>query len=64
MPVLQADGVLDSNRMATKCVVDAICCLYRVLASLYKRELVYFDVPIGPSDHVSIPPLEVRHRPI
>jgi FAM91 N-terminus len=34
--------------------------LCRVLTSLYKRELVYFDVPISPSDHVSIPPLEVR----
>lgn len=34
----------------------------RVLASLYKRELVYLDVPIHPSDHVSIPPLEVRRR--
>ncbi len=32
----------------------------RVLVPLYKHGLVYFDVPILPTDHVSIPPLEVR----
>lgn len=31
-----------------------------MLTALYKRELVYFDVPISLSDHVSIPPLEVH----
>lgn len=30
-----------------------------VMRSLYKRGLLYFDVPIWPDDHVSIPPLEV-----
>ena len=29
------------------------------LAVLYKRDLVYLDVPIRGTDHVSIPPLEV-----
>ena len=31
-----------------------------LIASLYRRGLVYFNVPIWPDDHVSIPPLEVR----
>ena len=32
------------------------------LQPFYKRGLVYLDVPIKPTDHVSIPPLEVRYR--
>ena len=32
------------------------------LQPLYKRGLVYLDVPIKPTDHVSIPPLEVRRH--
>ena len=31
-----------------------------LVASLYRRGLLYFNVPIWPDDHVSIPPLEVR----
>lgn len=31
----------------------------KLLRSLYKRGLIYLDVPILPDDHVSIPPLEV-----
>ena len=30
-----------------------------LVASLYRRGLLYFSVPIWPDDHVSIPPLEV-----
>ncbi len=30
-----------------------------VLQSLYRRGLVYIDVPVTASDHVHIPPLEV-----
>ena len=29
-----------------------------LVASLYRRGLLYFNVPIWPDDHVSIPPLE------
>lgn len=32
-----------------------------LLQSLYKRGLIYLDVPIRADDHVSIPPLEVRN---
>jgi len=31
-----------------------------VLQPLYKQGLIYLSVPIQPSDHISIPPLEVR----
>ena len=36
-----------------------------VLKSLYRRGLLYYDVPIWPDDNVSIPPLEVHclHAP-
>jgi hypothetical protein len=30
-----------------------------VLQPLYKQGLIYLSVPIQPSDHISIPPLEV-----
>lgn len=30
-----------------------------ILQALHKRGLVYLDVPVLPTDHVSIPPLEV-----
>ena len=33
-----------------------------VLQSLYRKGLVYIDVPIAASDHVLIPPLEARAR--
>lgn len=32
----------------------------KLLRSLYKRGLIYIEVPILPDDHVSIPPLEVQ----
>ena len=28
--------------------------------ALYRRGLVYLEVPVRPEDHLSIPPLEVR----
>ena len=31
-----------------------------VVDELHRRGLLYFDVPIRPDDHVSIPPLEAR----
>lgn len=30
-----------------------------VLKQLYRKGLVYFEIPIGPDDRFSIPPLEV-----
>lgn len=29
-----------------------------IVAELYRRGLIYFDIPVGPDDRVSIPPLE------
>ena len=37
-------------------------CDPRLLQGLHRRGLVYFDIPIRPDDHVSIPPLEVRRQ--
>ena len=31
-----------------------------VVDELHRRGLLYFEVPIRPDDHVSIPPLEAR----
>ena len=32
----------------------------QLLTQLYSRGLVYYDVLVGPHDHIAIPPLEVR----
>jgi hypothetical protein len=46
----QAGGARLADLAADAAVVD----------ELHRRGLLYFDVPIRPDDHVSIPPLEAR----